>query len=251
MMKTLWVCPLVKALFPNPSLIMRFSFGFSQALLLNACLTGLVTFTPLAGLTQPGQRSLQDQLYQAIGNQDWAQAIRVVDLMIQANPNQASALRQYRQELVQMGQFRPTKPPTSAPVATRSTPPNPSLLGVVQIQRRQNGIPVINVTFNRRRDFEMMVDSGASMTVITRPMASALGITPANIVDYAIFNTANGQVRLPIVFVGSMDVGGLVTQQIPVAVAGPEMSVGLLGQDFLQRFDVSLRRDQIEFHLHP
>lgn len=222
-----------------------------QALVCLTCLTGLVMFTPLGSLAQPSQRSLQDQLYQAIGNQDWAQAIRVVDLMIQANPSQAAALRQYRQELQQMGQFRPSNPPPTPATATTSNPRNPGLLGVVQIQRRQNGIPVINVTFNRRREFEMMVDSGASMTVITRPMASALGITPANIVDYAVFNTANGQVRMPIVFVGSMDVGGLVTQQIPVAVAGPEMTVGLLGQDFLQRFDVSLRRDQIEFHLHP
>ncbi len=191
-------------------------------------------------------RSLQEQLYQAIGSQNWAQAIRIVDLMIQANPSQANELRHYRQQLQQMGQTpRPTQPPAAPAPVTRPS----SILGVVPIQRRQNGIPVIKAKFNRRVEFEMLVDSGASMTVITREIAAALAITPANVIDNVRFNTANGQVELPIVYVGNITVGGLELQQIPVAVAGPEMSIGLLGQDFLQQFDVSLRRNHIEFHL--
>jgi aspartyl protease family protein len=37
---------------------------------------------------------------------------------------------------------------------------------------------------------------------------------------------------------------------VPVAIAGPDMEMGLLGQDFLQRYDVSLRGSRIEFHDH-
>jgi aspartyl protease family protein len=39
-----------------------------------------------------------------------------------------------------------------------------------------------------------------------------------------------------------------MSYRIPVAIAGPDLEMGLLGQDFLQRYDVSLRSDRIEFH---
>jgi aspartyl protease family protein len=107
---------------------------------------------------------------------------------------------------------------------------------------------VIDVKFNQRLPFEMMVDSGASLTVITRPMAKALGVTTAQIVDEAIFETANGKTKMPIVYIGAIEVGGLSRTQVPVAVAGPEMDLGLLGQDFLQQYDVSFRGRTIEFH---
>ncbi len=221
----------------NPLVRLVFLTGVSGGLLISS----------LGGAWAQSTRNLQEQLYQAIGNQNWGQAVRIVDLMIQANPQQAQELRQYRQQLQQMQQS-PTRPRIVAPPPP-STPIQPGLLGVVQIQRRQNGIPVIQARFNRRVEFEMMVDSGASMTLITRQIAAALGISAANVIDNATFNTANGQVKLPIVYVGSIEVGGLEIRQIPVAIGGADMTVGLLGQDFLQRFDVSLRRDQIEFHL--
>jgi aspartyl protease family protein len=50
--------------------------------------------------------------------------------------------------------------------------------------------------------------------------------------------------------VSAVTVGGLTTTQVPVAIAGPDMEIGLLGQDFLQRYDVSLRGSRIEFHDH-
>ncbi len=183
---------------------------------------------------------LPEQLQRAIANQDWTTAIAIVDRMIQANPQQASALRSYRQELVRLQQLpRTPAPPTTAVMS--------SPRGIAPIVRRQNGIPVIQVMFNQRLRFDMMVDSGASMTVITRPMARALGITPAQVIDNLTFHTANGTVVLPIVYVQSMSVAGLHRNRMPVAIAPPEMTIGLLGQDFLQKYDVSLRQDHIHF----
>ncbi|MDG2991160.1 retroviral-like aspartic protease family protein [Candidatus Synechococcus calcipolaris G9] len=196
---------------------------------------GLLIPTPVLG-----QSLGSDALYQAIANQDWARAIQVVDQMIQANPGQANELRRYRQELIQLQQ----RPPNAQQRPTRPS----AQVGTAPIIRRQNGIPVIRVLFNQRLASEMMVDTGASMTVITRPLARALGITPANVVDNAVFNTANGQTVMPIVYVRSLDVAGLNQTMIPVAIAGPELSMGLLGQDFLQQFDLSLRQDHIQFH---
>lgn len=196
---------------------------------------GLLIPTPVFG-----QSLGSDALYQAIANQDWTRAIQVVDQMIQANPSQANSLRQYRQQLIQLQQ----QPPN----AQQRRPPASGQVGTAPIIRRQNGIPVIRVLFNQRLASEMMVDTGASMTVITRPIARALGITPAQVVDNAVFNTANGQTVMPIVYVRSLDVAGLNQTMIPVAIAGPELSMGLLGQDFLQQFDMSLRQDHIQFH---
>jgi aspartyl protease family protein len=82
-------------------------------------------------------------------------------------------------------------------------------------------------------------------------MATALGITTDHVVHNIIAQTANGQTKMPIVYVSAMSVGGLVTQRIPVAIGGADLEMGLLGQDFLQRYDVSLRSDRIEFHARP
>lgn len=188
--------------------------------------------------------ALPERFYRAIANQDWATAVQILDQLIRAHPQQAQALARYRQELLRLQQLPRTPAPPMAAVITQSS-------GIVPILRRQGGIPVISVTFNQRLRFEMLVDSGASMTVITQPMARALGITPAQVVDNRVFHTANGQVVLPIVYVQSISVGGFQRQQLPVAVAGPEMTIGLLGQDFLQQFDVSLRQDHLQLQRRP
>ncbi|MDR5640042.1 MULTISPECIES: TIGR02281 family clan AA aspartic protease [unclassified Thermosynechococcus] len=188
--------------------------------------------------------ALPESFYRAIASQDWATAVQILDQVIRAHPQQAPALTSYRQELVRLQQLPRTPAP---PMATVITQPS----GIVPILRRQGGIPVIPVMFNQRLRFEMLVDSGASMTVITRSMARALGITPAQVVDNRLFHTANGQVVLPVVYVQSISVGGFHRKQVPVAVAGPEMTIGLLGQDFLQHFDVSLRQDHIQLQRRP
>ncbi|WP_448526930.1 retropepsin-like aspartic protease family protein [Parathermosynechococcus lividus] len=201
---------------------------------LSGSVLGLLLATSAQALPLP------EHFYRAIANQDWGSAIAILDQVIQANPQQASALRSYRQELVRLQHL-----PRSAALGHTAVMTSPS--GIAPIVRRQNGIPVIQVTFNRRLRFEMMVDSGASMTVITRPMARALGITPAQVIDNLTFHTANGTVVLPIVYVQSISVAGLHRNRVPVAIAGAEMPLGLLGQDFLQNYDVSLRQDHIYF----
>jgi aspartyl protease family protein len=162
-----------------------------------------------------------------------------VDRLIPLIPQQAGQLKQYRIKLEQL-----SRSSISSPLKTQKS----SALGHLAIKRRDNGVPVVDVLFNQRKSFEMLVDSGASMTVITRPMATALGITAAHIVDSITVKTANGQTNMPIVYLSSVSVAGLTTQQVPVAIAGPDMEIGLLGQDFLQRYDVNLRNSHIEFH---
>ena len=201
----------------------------------------LLTLTPIKTWGQ-SITSLNQQLQQSVSSQNWSQAIQIIDQMIQAAPEQAASLRQYRTQLQGLQQPSQSISTLGTPTAAKA-----GVVGQIPIKRRSGGVPVVDVTFNGRQPFEMLVDSGASFTVITRPMAKALGITGAHIVDTVRVSTANGTTNFPIVYVSSISVGGLKSTQVPVAIANPDMQVGLLGQDFLQKYDVLIRARQIEF----
>ncbi len=199
-----------------------------------------VIATALPAVGQLSATQLEEQLQSAIAQSNWSQALQIVDRLIPLVPKQVKQLRQYRTKLEQLSRETVARP--FQPIS--GSQPQ----GLVAIKRRSGGVPVIDVVFNQRRTFEMMVDSGASITTITRPMARALGISSSQIVDYVTFKTANGLTQMPIVYLNAVTVGGLTKTQVQVAIAGPDMEMGLLGQDFLQRYDVSLRDSRIEFH---
>lgn len=118
----------------------------------------------------------------------------------------------------------------------------------VPIKRRMGGTPVIEVKFNGNQNFEMIVDTGASGTVITQKMASALSIVA---VGQAKANTASSKaVTFPIGYVNSMEVGEVKVGQIPVAIAGAGLETGLLGHDFFGDYDITIKRDVVQFRPH-
>lgn len=140
-------------------------------------------------------------------------------------------------------------PPTSRPAASPEPPPPvPPKQPVFQatIKRRAGGTPVIDVTFNGTQQFEMIVDTGASGTVITQDTAAALGVVA---VATAKANTASARsVEFPIGYVNSISVGEAVVTDVPVAIApSPELETGLLGHDFFGDYDVTIKRDVVEF----
>ncbi len=118
-----------------------------------------------------------------------------------------------------------------------------------QIKRRANGIPVIDVIFTTKGftgKFEMMVDTGASSTVVTTQMAKALGIT---VVSKAMVNTASANnVEIPLGYVRSMEVNGVVAEDILVGII-PALDIGLLGHDFFRDYDITVKKNVIEFRV--
>jgi clan AA aspartic protease (TIGR02281 family) len=114
------------------------------------------------------------------------------------------------------------------------------------IKRRVSGTPVIDVTFNGTHKFEMIVDTGASGTVLTQQTANALGLVP---VATARANTASAKaVEFPIGYVNSIEVGGVVVRHIPIAIAPASvLETGLLGHDFFGNYDITIKRDVVEF----
>lgn len=145
----------------------------------------------------------------------------------------------------------PVPPPgtTELPPQTNSFPLSaaitPEKVYIAPIRRRVGGTPVVSVTFNGQQQFDMIVDTGASGTVITQTMASALGVVP---VGKAKANTASSKaVEFAIGYVDSMSLAGVRVNRVPVAIAGAELETGLLGHDFFGNYDVTIRRNVVEF----
>ncbi|MBE9117900.1 retroviral-like aspartic protease family protein [Lusitaniella coriacea LEGE 07157] len=110
----------------------------------------------------------------------------------------------------------------------------------IPIKRRESGTPVIDVVFNGKQTFEMLLDTGASHTVITPAMAEALSLQP-------VADTASETgVAFPLGLVESMEAGSIAIGDILVAVS-PALELGLLGQDFYGSYDVTIREKFVEF----
>lgn len=208
----------------------------------------------------------------------WQQAIELMQTVPNSNARHQQAkqkLAEYRQHLVHAQQQanRSTKvanpdgvivlprqagvlpSPSPRPVVTPSplaTTPgvkpqqsNQSRTFYAPIIRRDGNTPVVRVKFNGSQVFDMIVDTGASGTLITSPMASALGVVP---VAQASVNTASQKsVIFPLGYVQSIEVGGAQASNVMVAIAGPELDVGLLGHDFFGHYDVTIREKEVEF----
>ena len=115
-----------------------------------------------------------------------------------------------------------------------------------RIKRRAAGTPVIEVTFNGKHTFDMVVDTGASNTVITSDMALALGVRSDTVL---IADTASAKrVKFGAGKVSSVAVEGAVAKNLKVAIAGSGLNTGLLGQDFFGKYDLLIKRDVVEFH---
>ncbi len=116
----------------------------------------------------------------------------------------------------------------------------------IPIKRRQGGTPVIDVTFNGNQKFEMLLDTGASGTLITRSMARALQIP---IVGAGQFTMADGRtIVMPLGRLNSISIEGARVSNVNVAIAN-DAAEGLLGHDFLGNYDIKIKRDVIELYL--
>lgn len=113
----------------------------------------------------------------------------------------------------------------------------------VKIKKRLAATPVIDVAFNGKL-FEMILDTGASSTLITQAMATALRIPPTG---YREVIVADGStMKFPITTVKAVNAGGVVARNLEVTIAD-KADVGLLGHDFFGNYDVKIKRNVIEF----
>ncbi|MEL6603755.1 MAG: retropepsin-like aspartic protease [Cyanobacteria bacterium J06614_10] len=108
----------------------------------------------------------------------------------------------------------------------------------VPIVRRLQGTPVVRVTFNGVKTYDMILDTGASRTLITRRMADELGVVTTERMIAATASQA--EVSFDVGQVGSIAVGEVTLTNARVSI-GEAVEVGLLGNDFLRGYDVIIR----------
>ena len=111
----------------------------------------------------------------------------------------------------------------------------------VPIRGRRGGIPVIDVTFNSEQTFQMLVDTGASITTITPDMAKAIGFKPQG--KLKVRTSSGDVVEMPTGNISSIDVGGAESNNFTVLVGG----LPLLGQNFFSKYNVMIGQDIIVF----
>jgi aspartyl protease len=123
--------------------------------------------------------------------------------------------------------------PTASAAAA---PGNAVLIPVTLI----GGSVIVSVTFNRSVSANLLLDTGASMTMISRRLASNLALaTTAS----GRFSGIGGTVRTQIGRVNSIKVGDAEVSGMAVSIHDiPQVPrfEGLLGMDFLGRFQISV-----------
>lgn len=113
----------------------------------------------------------------------------------------------------------------------------------VPVIRRLNGTPVVQVKFNSERSYEMILDTGASRTLITRQMADELGVVATEKMVAA--TASESQVTFDIGQMRSISIEEITLRDARVSI-GDAVTIGLLGNDFLHGYDVTIRADVVE-----
>lgn len=196
----------------------------------------------------------------------WQQAIELLQAVPEGDPNRAVAQQkigeyqrnaQYAQQQAEqiiaasqapvavVSPSAGTQPvPQISPAATSNSGQSSSGVYQVPILRRLSNTPVVPVNFNGQR-YEMILDTGASGTLITQSMANSLNITPVGRTRVA--TASSSSVTFSVGIVDVIQVGGIVETDVPVAIAGPQLDVGLLGHDVFGNFDITIRQNMVEF----
>lgn len=191
----------------------------------------------------------------AIVSRKWQQAIQLLKAVPASHPNYKNAkakLAEYQQQF-DYAQKKANPNPALASAGPKCfgkpdrSYANASSVFTAPIKRREHSTVVIDVTFfnsGLRQTYEMILDSGASATLITGEMATGLRIKP---IGATKANTASGQgVIFGIGCMDSMQVGGAVVRNLPVII-GTSLDIGLLGQDFFGGYDVTIKQNVVEF----
>jgi clan AA aspartic protease (TIGR02281 family) len=153
----------------------------------------------------------------------------------------------------------PGPSPPMEPDAATAPPPSPGPLpalptGEVTIPLQKAGnLLVVQANLNGSRDARLILDTGASHTILSYAVARDLGIYSEQRGTSVTLKTAGGQVQADVVRVNSIRLGDAEVRNsqaaiydVPDVPAGVE---GLLGLTFLHQFAVTLDVAKGQLHL--
>ena len=114
---------------------------------------------------------------------------------------------------------------------------------------------VVQVNLNRERTAHLIVDTGASLTVLSTNIAIDLGLLGTTDNELLTVNTAGGSVQVNKNYLSSLTVGNAQAHNVAVAIHDlpdiPEQIEGLLGMSFLKHFLITLDAEHARLILRP
>jgi predicted aspartyl protease len=172
----------------------------------------------------------------------WQQAIQLLKSVPTSSGQHALAqqkLSQYQRFLAEAKQ-KATPPPKK----TAQGDVSPQFFST-PIKGRSGGTPIVEVSFDGKKKYDMLFDTGATSTLITLAMAYELNLKPVGVSKSVI---ADGSVvTMPVAYVKTMEIDSRLKRKLLVSIAPPRMPIGLLGQDFFEGYEVTIKQNVIEF----
>jgi clan AA aspartic protease (TIGR02281 family) len=112
------------------------------------------------------------------------------------------------------------------------------------IVAKNNNVPIVEVVINGRDRVQMMLDTGASKTLLTKGVAERLKLASQG---KTTAKTANGNAEFDTVKLDSLEFGSGKVTNLTVAVGDNNLNYGLLGHDVYNGYDITLTEDSVQF----
>jgi len=117
------------------------------------------------------------------------------------------------------------------------------------------GSLLVTVQLNQTREVQLILDTGATMTVLSQDVALDLGLISSSKTQLTTVYTAGGPIQVNVSTVDSIQAGTAQVHDVDVAIHdlpdGQKGIDGLLGMSFLHHFLVTLDTNQGLLHLKP
>jgi len=120
---------------------------------------------------------------------------------------------------------------------------------VVTVPMQQDGHYWVDAMVNGR-SIRFLIDTGASVTALSRRAADAVGLPPDPMNRTVVMQTANGEITAERSVVAAMSVGTIQASDLPVVVSPAFGDVNVLGMNFLSKLK-SWRVEDGEMILEP
>ncbi len=121
--------------------------------------------------------------------------------------------------------------------------------------KKMGGSFIVQVMLNKERTAQLIVDTGASLTVLSTTIALDLGILGTTDNELLTVNTAGGPVQVNVNYLSSINIGNAKAENVAVAIHDlpdiPEQIEGLLGMSFLKHFLITLDAEHARLILRP
>jgi clan AA aspartic protease (TIGR02281 family) len=111
---------------------------------------------------------------------------------------------------------------------------------------------VVEGRLNGTLPVRLLIDTGASMTLLKTEILSAAGLSSASASAVRVFTTANGRVQGSVYHVDSFSIGDQEARNMDIAgldMPGMDAVDGLLGMNYLERFRFYIDQEQQQLRL--